>query len=958
MIILKANSDLKKVFLSLTKTIWKDVEWNYLFVIEQNCLILTGERRSLIFDFERKKAESNLIEIDINPQEIKDTNNNEILTNVLDMTLYAFGKWGMIRGLKVDKDYSRLNAMFNGITKEVGIESAITKDNFRFYEEGRMLTFEDVVEKLVLKEKKADEQNSNDSTSDNSETKDSDEKKYSIGLWHNMQWHMQRYEFVKEKETKAYQGFDNEAQKHGLGNNFYKTNYICPKCSDMLYMAVYPPKSEVMIETDDMPEKNVYMARAYACNKCFSYFTPRPHKILMEGDIYELEIENDREAFEDYLELIGRNADNVSNSNFNEYESEYRLKKSQGQQELPMEYDNPKELEDEQLERIKLLMEDGFYPESETEKFYEKIKAENKKRKKNSLKNRFKRKNKETADKNSKERKNKENTQNTKNTKKTENTHNTAHIQKSSFKADKEILNEKSKDANNTEKNKELHMDITLPNLDITDFSLIELDKLKGIFDALLNNIYDEKTREKYIDTVRKTLRIRINSEYENKLGILENISADELKELKEKALNEPLLAEDIKEKLLNAINAILNRGKEKEWAKRASELKDSDYMQIIDFISEMKRDAPINVQKALMTFLDKIKLNAAKRETAQITKKMSLNLPKEDYERYKKQLRQYQEIDTNEIINSLEQKRAAAENDKITSFISGFEAKNRKSMHELFEQLKNQGFDEEYLKPHLDKIQDRLYDADKKAIDKICPEPADISFDDGIWAYEEIEKGVYLPELKKDILGKLDQRLYRLKMDEANQLIAKLKKDMASAVTDYSKIFFYDERKIRKNSDDDETLIIKNAIDGYASDRSRYEIPLIVVNMSKNPKKSKGFVLTPDHLFYTNNMDGALLEIDDIESIYSKKGLFGKGIYMDYDGKKEIKLCNTLNMAEYTEFARVLDEFVSYLQEKPKSRSIQYMVREKHAVKCCYRCGYTYQYGDVCPKCGSKSNS
>ena len=24
--------------------------------------------------------------------------------------------------------------------------------------------------------------------------------------------------------------------------------------------------------------------------------------------------------------------------------------------------------------------------------------------------------------------------------------------------------------------------------------------------------------------------------------------------------------------------------------------------------------------------------------------------------------------------------------------------------------------------------------------------------------------------------------------------------------------------------------------------------------------------------------------------------------------------------------------------------------------MKCCYRCGYVYKYGDVCPKCGSKN--
>ena len=55
--------------------------------------------------------------------------------------------------------------------------------------------------------------------------------------------------------------------------------------------------------------------------------------------------------------------------------------------------------------------------------------------------------------------------------------------------------------------------------------------------------------------------------------------------------------------------------------------------------------------------------------------------------------------------------------------------------------------------------------------------------------------------------------------------------------------------------------------------------------------------------------------------------------------------------------FLAKLNRFIQYLQEKPESRSVEYLAEEKHPVKCCYRCGYVYEGGNICPKCGSRNN-
>lgn len=81
-------------------------------------------------------------------------------------------------------------------------------------------------------------------------------------------------------------------------------------------MVIYPVGKENVIETE---EGKVRIARAYTCDQCNSFYTPRPEKLLVEGDVYELLFERDKKAYEDYLELLGKNGARTSNYKFNEF---------------------------------------------------------------------------------------------------------------------------------------------------------------------------------------------------------------------------------------------------------------------------------------------------------------------------------------------------------------------------------------------------------------------------------------------------------------------------------------------------------------------------------------------------------------------------------------------------------------------------------------------------------------
>ena len=132
MIILKTNSEMKVTFERLIKTMKEPVEWSGQFVVVGDYLILHGRVRSLFFNFESRKVLTNIIDIPVNEEEVVTIQDHVKVQNVLNLVLYAFGKWGLIRGIKVDQDYAELNTLFQSVLRELDIEPGYTHENFRF----------------------------------------------------------------------------------------------------------------------------------------------------------------------------------------------------------------------------------------------------------------------------------------------------------------------------------------------------------------------------------------------------------------------------------------------------------------------------------------------------------------------------------------------------------------------------------------------------------------------------------------------------------------------------------------------------------------------------------------------------------------------------------------------------------------------------------------------------------
>ena len=105
------------------------------------------------------------------------------------------------------------------------------------------------------------------------------EEEESLGLWHKI---------CRKKTLASFRQVETTAEERlssRPGNNFYLIGYQCPVCAEKLHMVIYLVGKENVIETE---EGKVRIARAYTCYQCNSFYTPRPEKLLVEGDVYEL----------------------------------------------------------------------------------------------------------------------------------------------------------------------------------------------------------------------------------------------------------------------------------------------------------------------------------------------------------------------------------------------------------------------------------------------------------------------------------------------------------------------------------------------------------------------------------------------------------------------------------------------------------------------------------------------
>ena len=208
-------------------------------------------------------------------------------------------------------------------------------------------------------------------------------------------------------------------------------------------------------------------------------------------------------------------------------------------------------------------------------------------------------------------------------------------------------------------------------------------------------------------------------------------------------------------------------------------------------------------------------------------------------------------------------------------------------------------------------------------------------------------------------MLGRIRKRLEAMKKDECRSLVNKMIRDTGISEQTMEGFYPYDIRRMSNEAcEDTDAIIANNALNTYAGGEA-FEYPLLIFDSTKGENGKKGFVLTPDHVYYNGSMMAGTVKVRNIKEFYAESGLFHKGIYIRTMNNGEMKITGNYkaDKEKMEHFLAKLNRFIQYLQEKPESRSVEYLAEEKHPVKCCYRCGYVYEGGNICPKCGSRNN-
>lgn len=899
MIQLKANSELKEAFGQLIKIMKVNVAWNGVFLIINNNLILPGDVRSMFLNLDNKKLTTNVVEIPLNNSLIEEIADSTMLTNVINIVLYAFGKWGVISGLKVEKDYGQLNNMFHSILQEVKIEPSFRDDNFRFFKDGLQITYEDVIQEVLNLRKKETLGDEEEPNTDGEASSDESNNEHKLGLWHNMRWVTEQNSFKKSGKI------EKDTAKSRLGNNFYMVDYECSVCGEKLYMVLYPVNQEFLIETD---EARVYLARAYACNTCNCFYTPRPGRLLKEGDVYALKFEDDKRAYGDYMELLGASGTRNANYKFNEYESERNKKKENKPETLEEICSELDSMPEKELSDLKDKMDSGFYEQQEVDTYYQQV--EKKLNTKNQQKNNMKQHENHTIN---------------------------------------QDTNAQPKDKNSRQ-----------------DFSAKSIDELKAIFSELINgeNHLDHdnnETKNEKISMVKKQLLQKLKTKYDAHMEVTERMSPKQLTDLKAKIHSEQVLEEEDKKKYLEQIDKVLYRNEEKLMNQKIEVSKNKTYAEISRVIEEISNgNGSDGMKEEALKTINEIKKIKGKKEVEHLISNMPQEMDKKQYQQFCEKLEQYKEIDIQPYQKILDEKYDIAEKQELENLIKKTaNKKDRNSLFRLYNQIKEQNFEQRNAEPFLEKIHDKIYAMDEAAIAKICPDIMGVNFAEGLSVYDKISAGMYLPGLKVNMLEALDKRLTKLKMDENQQLVKKLRREIEENIKEYSKLYFYDSRKIMRGEEESkETSIINRALDTYGKGRNKYEMPILIGDSSFLSNGKEGFVLALEHIFYNSLFSSGTINIMDIESVTANTGILSRGIYVNRKGGKKVRIPNSIHSNEWKAFAGIINDFVNYLQEKPESRNIDYLVKEKHEIKCCFRCGYRYKQGNICPKCGNKANS
>ncbi len=887
MIVLKSTAELHLVFNKLIKTLSVPVEWNGNFVISGNFLILPGKERSVIFNYDTRRVTTNLSDDRLSRKVPEPIREGSGLINIFNLVLYAFGKWGALKGITVEKDYKKINTLVGAVFGAYGVSADYTEQHCFWYKDGTRITYEDVIQLAIESEHRQPESE-----------EDIEEE---TGLWHSTTWKLDNQSFIFEKLPMA------QRRKGRIGHNFYKVGYACPHCGEKLYMASFSGREKPVIDT---VEGRVQLARAFFCPSCVIFYTPLPEAGLEDEEVYYLDFDGDKTAGNDYMEMLGRLGTREVNGDFNKYVDRVN--------------DEGRTTTRQSLNGI----DKGISDERRSLNGIDKgIKDD--------------RRSLNGIDKGIKDDRRSLNG-----------------IDKG-IKDDRRSLNGIDKGISDDRR--------SLNGIDkgISD----DRRSLNGIDKGIKDDRRSLNGIDKGIKDDRRSLNgidKGISDDRSDLNGIDKGISDDR------RSLNGVRKFDDENEQISDKVSG--NPDKEDVFDivhEKAAVMAD------IDGTGELhtyrKDTSHVRCKDAIKSSRRKLRI----RRLAVLFKSFSIvkwfrrkGYGKASKENSDKELyRNAERISAPGAVTASDGKAgytmreeaesAPAQRRKLDELLEKTGNATRKDIVDLLDKVKAGHFDKTVQMEYAGKLQEDIAALDRRRIDEACKGYLDYNGEELEKLYSMIEEEEFLPEIKAAALDSVAGRLWKIRNEEAELLVKRIKKSLCeNGVSENHALYFYPAMEILEGRADTHVKDhLECAVDSYAPGLGKYEYPVIMEDTTGKQNGKRGMFITPDAIYYGNFYTYGHIMAENIERIGSYTGFMGRYVIVYLDDGSKIRLSSVIAKDELEAYAMTLNDFVIYLKQKPFSRKEKYLAKESHDVICCFRCGYVYKNMKECPKCGYKFN-
>ena len=929
MIVLKSTAELHLVFNKLIKTLSVPVEWNGNFVISGNFLILPGKERSVIFNYDTRRVTTNLSDDKLSrkvPEPIKEGSG---LINIFNLVLYAFGKWGALKGITVEKDYKKINTLVGAVFGAYGVSADYTEQHCFWYKDGTRITYEDVIQLAIESEHRQPESE-----------EDIEEE---TGLWHSTTWKLDNQSFIFEKLPMA------QRRKGRIGHNFYKVGYACPHCGEKLYMASFSGREKPVIDT---VEGRVQLARAFFCPSCVIFYTPLPEAGLEDEEVYYLDFDGDKTAGNDYMEMLGRLGTREVNGDFNKYVDRVNDEGRTTTRQSLNGIDKGISDERRSLNGIDKGIKDDRRSLNGIDKG---IKDD--RRSLNGIDKGIKndRRSLNGIDKG------------------------ISDDRRSLNGIDKGISDDR-RSLNGIDKGiSDDRMSLNGIDKGISDDrrSLNGIDKgikddrrnLNGIDKGIKDDRRSLNGIDKGISDDRRSLNgidKGIKDDRRSLNGIDKGISDDR------RSLNGVRKFDDENEQISDKVSG--NPDKEDvfdivhEKAAVMADIdgtgelhtyrKDASHVWCKDAIKSSRRKLRIRRLAVLFKSFSIVKWFRRKG----YGKASEENSDKEPY-------RNAERISAPGAVTASDGKAgytmreeaesAPAQRRKLDELLEKTGNATRKDIVDLLDKVKAGHFDKTVQMEYAGKLQEDIAALDRRRIDEACKGYLDYNGEELEKLYSMIEEEEFLPEIKAAALDSVSGRLWKIRNEEAELLVKRIKKSLCeNGVSENHALYFYPAMEILEGRADTHVKDhLECAVDSYAPGLGKYEYPVIMEDTTGKQNGKRGMFITPDAIYYGNFYTYGHIMAENIERIGSYTGFMGRYVIVYLDDGSKIRLSSVIAKDELEAYAMTLNDFVIYLKQKPFSRKEKYLAKESHDVICCFRCGYVYKNMKECPKCGYKFN-